>query len=309
MLSVIIPVYNESAIIEQMTDVVETILESEKIENEIIFVDDGSDDGTWDVIKGISITRNDVDVKGIGFTRNFGKESAIFAGLSESKGDCVVVIDGDLQHPPETIVEMYRLWQKGYEIVEGRKNTDDEARYVYSAFSNLFYGLVGHSVGVDMNRSSDFKMLDRKVVVTLLNMPERNAFFRALSSWTGYKTAEVNYSVREREEGKTKWSTWGLIKYALTNISSFSSAPMQMVTILGAVVFVASLVLSVIALVQKIRGISMEGFTTVIIMLGFIGSLIMISLGIIGYYISKIYEEVKQRPRYIIGKRTNILEK
>lgn len=306
MLSVIIPVYNESATIAQMTDAVETILESEKIENEIIFVDDGSDDGTWDIIKEISTTRN--DVKGIGFTRNFGKEAAIFAGLSESKGDCVVVIDGDLQHPPETIVEMYRFWQNGYEIIEGRKNTDNETRYIYSAFSNLFYGLVGHSVGVDMNRSSDFKMLDRKVVITLLNMPERNAFFRALSSWTGYKTAEVNYSVREREEGKTKWSTWGLIKYALTNISSFSSAPMQMVTILGAMVFVASLVLSVIALVQKIRGISMEGFTTVIIMLGFIGSLIMISLGIIGYYISKIYDEVKQRPRYIIGRCTNILE-
>lgn len=303
MLSVIIPVYNEAAIIERMTDVVETVLESEKIEFEIIFVDDGSDDGTWDAVKEISVARS--AVKGVGFTRNFGKEAAIFAGLSESKGDCAVVIDGDLQHPPEKIIEMYRLWQNGYEIIEGRKNTEDEERYFYSAFSTLFYRLVSNSLGVDMNRSSDFKMLDRKVVVTLLNMPERNAFFRALSSWTGYKTAEVKYSVGKREDGKTKWSTWRLVKYALTNISSFSSAPMQMVTVLGVIVFIASFILSVTALIQKIRGISMKGFTTVIIMQGFTGSIIMISLGIIGYYISKIYDEIKQRPRYIIGKRTD----
>ena len=302
-LSVIIPVYNEATIIEQMIDAVETVLESEKIEMEIIVVDDGSDDRTWDIVKEISITRS--TVKGIGFTRNFGKEAAIFAGLSESKGDCAVVIDGDLQHPPEKIIEMYRLWQNGYEIVEGRKNMYKEERYFYSAFSTLFYRLVSNSVGVDMNRSSDFKMLDRKVVLTLLNMPERNAFFRALSSWTGYKTTEVKYFVGKRSEGKTKWSTWGLIKYAFTNISSFSSAPMQIVTILGVIVFMASLALSVITLVQKIRGISMEGFTTVIIMQGFTGSIIMISLGIIGYYISKIYDEIKHRPRYIIGKRTN----
>ncbi|MBO5623028.1 MAG: glycosyltransferase, partial [Butyrivibrio sp.] len=156
--------------------------------------------------------------------------------------------------------------------------------------------------GFDMSRASDFKLLDRKAMNVLLNMNEKNAFFRALSSWIGFKSTQVEYEVREREAGTSKWSTKALFKYAFTNIASFTSAPMQLVTILGMIVFVVGLAASIEALVRFFQGTAQEGFTTVIILQCFIGSFTMFGLGIIGFYISKIYDEVKGRPRYIIDK-------
>ncbi len=156
-----------------------------------------------------------------------------------------------------------------------------------------------------MSRASDFKLLDRKAVNVLLNMQEKNAFFRALSAWVGFTTTQVEYDVQEREAGESKWSTKSLTKYAITNIAAFTSAPMQIVTVLGVLMFIASVILTVVALYQKFMGIALGGFTTVIILQCFTGSIIMMSLGIIGYYIAKIYEEVKGRPRYIISQRKN----
>lgn len=164
-----------------------------------------------------------------------------------------------------------------------------------------FYGLISRATGMDMASSSDFKLLDRKVVDALNQMPERNVFFRALSFWVGFKRAEVSYCVQERAAGESKWSTWSLIKYAVNNIGSFSSAPMHIVTVLGFVMFAVSVVLGLIALVQKITGAALGGFTTVILLLLFSSSIIMISLGIIGFYIGRIYDELKGRPRYIIS--------
>ena len=154
---------------------------------------------------------------------------------------------------------------------------------------------------IDMRRASDFKLLDKKAVLVLINMKEKNSFFRALSSWVGFKTAQIEFEVQERTEGETKWSTASLIKYAITNVTSFSTAPMQLVTILGVILFIVSVVLSVITLVQKIMGVAVEGFTTIIIFQAFSSSIIMIGLGIIGFYISKIYEEMKDRPKYIVS--------
>ena len=219
------------------------------------------------------------------------------------RGECAVVIDCDLQHPPLTLVEMYKLWQEGYEVVEGVKSDRGEESKAHGLAAKAFYSIISKSVKLDMSRASDFKLMDRKALDALLAMPERNTFFRALSSWVGFKTTYVEYEVAERFEGETKWSTRSLIKYAIDNISSFSTVPMQLVTILGSIILVISIIFSIISLVQKIMGISTSGFTTVILLLGFIGSIIMISLGIIGYYIAKIYNEVKGRPRYIISKR------
>ena len=195
---------------------------------------------------------------------------------------------------------MYRLWEQGYEVVEGIKHDRGEESGMHRFAANTFYGLISHATGMDMGSSSDFKLLDRKVVDTLNAMPERNVFFRALSFWVGFKKAEVEYDVRERTAGESKWSTKSLIKYAITNIGSFSSAPLHLITILGVVTLVISVVFGLVALIQKISGTALGGFTTVILLLLFIGSLIMISLGIIGYYIARIYEEIKGRPRYII---------
>ncbi len=299
MISVILPSYNEEKMISVAADTICGIMEGENIDCELLFVDDGSRDKTWAEI--CAAAEKHPQVVGLHFSRNFGKEAAMFAGLEKAKGDCCVVIDCDLQHPPEKIVEMYRLWEQGYEVVEGIKEDRGEESGLHRFAANTFYRLISWATGMDMSDASDFKLLDRKVVDTLNSMPERNVFFRALSYWVGFKKTSVSYCVRERTAGESKWSTKSLIKYALTNISSFSSAPLHIVTILGAVTLVCAVVFGIIALVQKFSGAALGGFTTVILLLLFIGSVIMISLGIIGYYIARIYDEIKGRPRYIIS--------
>lgn len=300
MLSVILPSYNEEKMIAKATARMAEILQPEKIDYELLFIDDGSRDNTWAQIN--EAAEKDSHVVGVHFSRNFGKEAAMFAGLEQARGDCCVVIDCDLQHPPEKIVEMYRLWEQGYEVVEGIKEDRGEESGLHKFAANSFYGLISKATGMDMSSSSDFKLLDRKVVDTLNSLPERNVFFRALSFWVGYKKTSVSYCVQERTEGVSKWSTKSLIKYALTNISSFSSAPLHIVTVLGFIMLAVAFVLGIIALVQKISGVALGGFTTVILLLLFSASVIMISLGIIGYYIARIYDEIKGRPRYIISR-------
>ena len=299
MLSVIIPSYNEEKMIPVTAETISSILKAASIEYELLFVDDGSADGTWMQIQAAS--ERDARVRGLHFSRNFGKESAMFAGLEKAGGDCCVVIDCDLQHPPEKIVEMYRLWEQGYEVVEGIKEDRGEETGFHRFAANRFYSLISKATGMDMSSSSDFKLLDRKVIDTLNAMPERSVFFRALSFWVGFRKTEVSYCVQERTAGESKWSTKSLIKYAVTNISSFSSAPLHLITLLGFLMLGVALVFTVIALVQKFSGAALGGFTTVIILLLFIGSIMMISLGIIAFYIGKMYEELKGRPRYIIS--------
>lgn len=300
-LSVILPAYNEEKMIQKSSAVIGDILESNAIPYELIFVDDGSKDNTWNEIE--KTASNNPHISGLHFSRNFGKESALFAGLANATGDCCAVMDCDLQHPPEILVDMYQLWLQGYEIVEGVKRSRGKESLLHKASAGLFYKLISKAVKIDMSRASDFKLMDRSAVDSLLNMPEKNAFFRALSSWIGYKTTSVEFDVREREEGESKWSTWSLIKYAITNIVAFSSAPMQIVTIAGVFVFLLAVILGIQTIVHFCTGHAVAGFTTVILLLLILGSVIMISLGIIGYYISKIYEEVKGRPKYLISKK------
>ena len=304
MLSVILPSYNEEKMILTAADTISGILSAEKIDYELVFVDDGSKDLTWEKIQ--EANRTDPNVVGVHFSRNFGKEAAMFAGLEKASGDCCVVMDCDLQHPPEKIVEMYRLWEQGFEVVEGIKEDRGEESGFHKFAANSFYSLMSKAIGMDMGSSSDFKLLDRKVVDTLNAMPERNVFFRALSFWVGFKKASVSYCVRERTAGESKWSTKSLIKYAISNIGSFSSAPLHLITVLGIVMLMIAIVFGVISFVQKVTGQAVAGFTTVILLLLFSSSIIMISLGIIGYYLARVYEELKGRPRYIVSKTIGV---
>ena len=301
MLSIVIPAYNEEKMILKTTDVVSGIMEREKIPFELVFVNDGSKDRTWEMIE--KAAEKNSHVTGIRFSRNFGKESAIFAGLANAEGDCIAVMDCDLQHPPETLVEIYRLWEQGYEVIEGVKRSRGKESILHRASAGMFYKIMSKAVQIDMSRASDFKLMDRKAVEALLSMPERNAFFRALSSWVGYRTTCVEFDVQERTEGESKWSTWSLIKYAVRNIVGFSSAPLQMITVAGVLTLLLAVVLGIQSLVKYFCGHALEGFTTVILLLLIIGSLIMLSLGVIGIYIAKIYEEVKGRPRYFIARK------
>ena len=303
MLSVIIPAYNEEEMIKKTSETISGILDGENIDFELLFINDGSSDNTWKAITE-EAARNK-RVKGVCFSRNFGKESAVFAGIAEATGDCCVVLDCDLQHPPEKIVEMYRLWEQGYEIVEGVKTSRGKESAMHSFAAKSFYNIMSDAVGFDMSRASDYKLLDRKAMNVLLNMNEKNAFFRALSSWIGFKSTEVTYDVREREAGESKWSTRSLIKYAINNITSFTSAPLHLITISGWIVAILGFGFSVEALYRHFFiGNDQPGFTTVIILICFTAAMIMIGQGIIGIYISKIYDEVKGRPRYIIDKTT-----
>ena len=297
MLSVVIPAYNEEEMVPAAAKAVAAVLENAAIAYEIVFVDDGSRDKTWPEIAALASKT----VRGVHFSRNFGKEAAIFAGLQAAKGDCVAVMDCDLQHPPEKLVEMYRLWEQGAEVVEGVKSDRGRESAAHRFAAATFYKIISRATRVDMSRASDFKLLDRKAVNVILSMREKRAFFRALSSWVGFRTAEVPYEVRERTAGQSKWSTWALMKYAVSNITAFTALPLHIVTVLGLITLLVSVVLGITALVQKFMGLALGGFTTVIILLLFLGSIIMISLGIIGYYVGNIYEEIKDRPRYIVA--------
>lgn len=301
MVSVVLPAYNEEKMIKKAAETIGGILKKEKIDYEIVFVDDGSKDATWMEIENAG--KEDEHVNGVHFSRNFGKESAMMAGLENAGGDCVVVMDCDLQHPPETIVEMYRLWQQGYEVVEGLKRTRGKESVFHKMSAGLFYKMISKAVKIDMSHASDFKLLDRRAVEALLEMPERNAFFRALSSWIGFKTVSVEFDVHEREVGESKWSTKSLIRYAISNIVSFSSAPMMLVGFTGILGFLFAVILGIQTLVNYFSGNAVEGFTTVILLILIMGSFILMGMGVIGYYIAKIYEEVKCRPRYIISKK------
>ena len=298
-LSVVLPAYNEEESVPLAADVIGDLLTQAGIDHELIFVNDGSRDHTWRAIQEAAARRP--QVRGIRFSRNFGKEAAIFAGLAQAKGDCCVVLDCDLQHPPEKILEMYRLWQQGWQVVEGVKISRGKESPLHTLAAKTFYRFLSGATRLDMSHASDFKLLDRRAVDVLVAMREKNAFFRALSSWIGFDTAQVEFEVQPRAAGQSKWSLRSLTRYAVTNLAAFSTAPLQIVTILGVLVFLCSLVLGCWSLWQKLNGEALEGFTTVILLLLLIGSALMVCLGILGYYIAKIYEEIKDRPRYIVA--------
>lgn len=300
-LSIIIPSYNEQDNIPKTFAVIKEILAASCIPFEIIFVDDGSKDATYLRIHDLS--REHPEVKGLSFSRNFGKEAAIFAGLEASSGACCVIMDCDLQHPPALLPEMYRLWQEGYEVIEGVKASRGKENPFHTLCARGFYCFISKATGIDMSRASDFKLMDRKAVDALLILPERAPFFRALSSWVGFRSTTIPFEVGERTIGTSKWSVWSLTKYAIQNITSFSGAPMQFVSLMGWAMFIASVALGIQSLYRYFSGSALEGFTTVILLQLIIGSVLMISLGIIGHYISRIYDEIKARPRYIIDKR------
>lgn len=307
MLSVIIPAFNEEAMIEKAYRRISEILKAAEIDCEIIFVDDGSTDATYGKIEYLA--RTESNLCGIHFSRNFGKEAAISAGLARASGDCAVVIDCDLQHPPEKIVDMYRLWQNGFEIVEGIKTDRGRECRLHGWAARRFYAILSPMVGFDMSNSSDFKLLDRKVIDILNKIPERKGFFRAISYWVGFNKTSVEFEVNERADGASKWSTVSLIRYAVSNICAYSAAPMQIVTLLGAMMLIIAVIFGVWALADKIAGRALEGMTTVIIIMIFIGSIMMISMGVIGYYVARIYEEIKGRPKYIVSARCESVEK
>lgn len=302
MLSVIIPSYNENENIRRTAQTIAGILSDAAIEYELIFVDDGSRDTTWAEI--CAAHDSDPCVRGLGFSRNFGKEGAIFAGLKNARGDCAVVIDCDLQHPPELIPQMYQLWQGGAEVVEAKKRSRGKEGLFHKIFARSFYKMMKSSSGINLDGASDFKLLDRKVINALNELPERITFFRALSSWVGFTTERVEFDVQPRVAGKSKFSMKSLFRFALNNITSFTDVPIRLITWVGVIFGIMALVLGIQTLVKYFCGQAAEGFSTVILLILITGACVLLGVGVIGYYLSKIYEEIKQRPRYIVARTT-----
>lgn len=302
MISVILPVYNEEKQIYVNVQRIRSILVAEKIKFQMILIDDGSSDGSWSEMKRLSEDFNNVTL--LKLSRNFGKEAALCAGLEIAAGDACVILDADLQHPPELIPEMVRRWRdEGYEVVEGIKATRGKETLGGKIAALTYYRLFNKATGINLTNASDFKLLDRKVVEAWKTLKETDTFFRGMSAWLGYKRLQIPFEVQERREGLSKWPIKRLFKLALDSITSFSSMPLHIITALGIGLLFFDVILAAQTLYMKFSGQALTGFTTVIILILGIGSCIMISLGIIGIYISKIYDEVKGRPRYIISEQ------
>jgi len=301
LLSIVVPCYNEETVIEQFYEVTEERLKDLSVEKEYIFVDDGSKDTTLEKIKNLCKEKSNAHFAS--FSRNFGKEAAIFAGLHEAKGDAVVVLDADLQHPPEVIMEMVSLWKQGYEVVEGVKSSRGKESLFHKMLAGSFYKMISGFMGIDMNNTSDYKLMDRKVVDVLCALKERNTFFRALSFWVGFRTTSVEYEVQERVAGETKWSFFSLIKYAFRNLISFTFAPLYMIVTVGVLFLIGGLALAIDAIVDYFMGAAVAGYPTTIVLQVISTGCILFSIGIVGIYIAKIYDEIKERPQYIIRER------
>jgi len=300
LVSVVIPVFEEEKHLKQSLRVIEGVLNSERIKHHYVLVDDGSKDRTWETIK--EAAREIPGISAVKLSRNFGKESALCAGLEMATGDACIVMDSDLQHPPALIPEMIRLWQKeGYEVVEGVKTSRGREGLFSKIYAYLFYKTLKRFAGFDLSGASDFKLLDSKVVTSWRLLTERNTFFRGMTAWVGYKRIRIPFEVAARATGKTKWSKVKLFRLALTAITSFSSLPLYVVVFLGLVFLIGSIPLGIDTLESYFRGIAVSGFTTVILLLLVIGSILMICLGIIGAYIARIFDEVKHRPRYLVA--------
>lgn len=296
MISVVIPVYNEEkGIVHNINEIIKYLPD----DYEVVLVDDGSKDSSWQEIT--KLFNENPRVVGVRFSRNFGKEAAVMAGVSTAKGDAVIVMDSDLQHPPEYIPEMIEKWQEGYKIVETVKKNRGKESFLYKINAGIFYGTLKKMSGLDMANSSDYKLLDRTVVDKIKEFKEGQLFFRGLVDWVGYERYVLRIDVREREIGKSKFKFKSLFKLALNAITSFSSSLLYITAFLGGLFFISALILAIQTIYNKVVGISASGFTTVILLQLIIGSLIMFCLAIIGIYVGKIYEEVKRRPQYIIS--------
>ncbi len=304
-LSIVLPAYNEADNLEPMIRHLRPILMDLDLNHEIIMVDDGSGDDTW--LEMTRLGKGDPHLRAIRFSRHFGKEAAIQAGLAHSRGDAVIVMDADLQHPPELIPEMVRLWRQErcqvVHCVKSRRQPESRLRRVPAL---VFYRLMNLLSGYDLSGASDFKLLERKVVDQYLALPEKVRFFRGLIPWLGYRSASLSFTPTDRHCGRSRWPTFSLVRLGVRAICSFSTIPMQMVTGLGALTFVIAVILSIQALYMKWSGRALEGFTTVIILLLAIGSVLMVSFGIIGEYLALIYEEIKGRPPFVIDRTINI---
>lgn len=302
LITVVIPVLNESAVLDALAKRLVPVLDSLGLDWRILFVDDGSSDDTLDVIARLNA--NDARLTAIGLSRNFGKEIAIAAGLRNASGDAVVLMDADLQHPPETITAFIQEWREGYEVVYAKRldrRTDGPLRRL---FSRVYYRLFNVLVKTDIPEGAgDFRLLDRKAVDAMNRLGERSRFNKGLFSWIGYRTTSVPYRVEVRAGGVTRWSLRRLTSFALDGITSFSTWPLRMSSLFGLAISLTAFATAIIYVIKTlIFGADLPGFPTLIVSMMLFSGVQLIFLGVIGEYLGRIYEEVKARPLYLVAR-------
>jgi glycosyltransferase involved in cell wall biosynthesis len=302
LISLIVPIHNEQAGLEHFWQALADATAACDCAFELIMVDDGSVDDSWQLICGFIQSRHyPMHGMALRLSRNFGKEAAILAGLRQASGNAAIVIDADLQHPPELIPRMVELWNGGdTPIVEGVKQKRQQESFMKRLGAAFYYRIFKLSSGLDMHGASDFKLLDRRVIDHYINLPEADRYFRGLTAWMGFASAGIAFEPPNRETGVSAWGPRQLLDLARTSIIGFSSLPLRIVTWLGVLGLIFSLALTVQTLWYKWMGFAEEGFPTVILLILGMGSMILFSLGLIGEYIAEIYREVKKRPAYII---------
>ena len=299
LLSVVIPVFREGAQLSSFLAAVRSSLSQCNLPYELVLVDDGSPDDTWRVLAAEAESCQ--AIRALRLSRNFGKESALCAGMEHARGDAVIVMDADGQHPPSLIPEMVRMWQSSAsDIVEAVKRRRGRESLSSKLGALLFYFILNKLSGFHFKGASDFKLMNRKAVNAWLEMHERNVFFRGMTVWMGFNTVQIAFEVVPRSAGQSTWSVLNRVKLALVGITAFSSFPLHLVTFAGVIFLALSVLLGLETLYLKVTGQAVSGFATVILLELIIGSFLMISLGIIGEYLARIYEEVKGRPRYLV---------
>ena len=301
-ISIVVPVHNEAEGIAAFLEQLGTTLQRCALDFEIWAVDDGSSDATWECLRGLR--RSNPHLRALRFTRNFGKEAAILAGLRQARGRAVIVMDGDGQHPTALLPEMIALWRSGEaQIVAAQKTERPGDGLLARCNAWLFNRLMRALTGLDLQGASDFRLLDRRVVDTLLSFPERVRFFRGMTVWTGFTTAQLGFEVAPRIAGESRWSNAQLTRLAITAITSYSAKPLGLVFRLGLLGMVAALLLLLQALYSWATHVAVSGWTSLTVVVLFFGSATLLGIGVLGAYLAQIFDEIKARPEFLVAEK------
>jgi polyisoprenyl-phosphate glycosyltransferase len=303
LISIIVPVYNEEEVVVQFYA---RLKENLKDNYEIIFIDDGSADQTLNLIKDIA--NNDQKVKILSFSRNFGHQFAITAGIDHCEGDAAIIIDADLQDPPEVIPEMIKKWKDGYNVVFAVRKKRKGENFFKRATASVFYRLIKHISNIEIPLDTgDFRLIDKKVIETLKKMPEKSRFMRGLVSWVGFKQVALEYEREKRFAGKTKYPMRKMVNFALEGITSFSFFPLRLISLLGMMIsFLTFVFILVVLWLRLFTSWTITGWTSLMLAILFLGGIQIIAIGILGEYLAKVFGEVKNRPHYILNEKINL---
>lgn len=299
-LSVVVPAFNEAAVLPHFHARLSAVLQDLPLQAEIVYVNDGSIDSTLDIMRNIAV--NDGRVAIVNLSRNFGKEIALTAGLDHARGDAFVVIDADLQDPPELIVELVRRWREGYDVVYAKRTSRDGESRLKKLTAFAFYRLIQRISRVHIPQDTgDFRLLSRRAVAALGKLREQHRFMKGLFAWIGYPQVAVSYRREPRYAGKTKWNYWRLWNFALEGITSFTSAPLKIATYLGLVTALAAFTYAAFIVYKTlVFGEPVHGYPSLMVVVLFLGGVQLITIGILGEYIGRMFDESKNRPLYLV---------